>query len=1149
MQRHEWGNATMASALKIIDQLAYVHSMPQTNAADIATFLEIDRPSDSQTTLVGLICIVSPDDSQGQSIYAMTATPYDRTIEPGQGNDKKVPKKLLLICDTLTISCRWWLPECDVTVFARTLALQGTGCIDTSPLPWTRDKAQDGAGKQAGKDGASGRSAGDITVLVGEVVLPPGDTRRLIARGGNGQGGGHGVAGTDGRGSPSNQLDIRGTYTHTRSYEDSNVRTTVKAKLEKHSDHTIIGIRSKWNVAALFEYGDQTWGTLEFPTGGTDATAPGGSGNGGNGGKIYTNSKALLRLCDAASGRRGEQAPTVKGGRAGEPRKAAYYDNLYYHKWNVGGIFNHIENENSESAKTEVKTNEVHAGQEKSADPGKNGDATEPEEAKGSWTNTWLHPRIVPRVTDYIRRAYLSEQRDDARKTLAAYAPAFGEGFPARAKKTEWEPEDESYWIAIGTELGVLNQRLAAGLDYFGNPAGYTPLLSLASSFRMYKMELDTALEVLMFVLWITAKQRANRTVAEESRVAANLLTKENRTIVAQIADSERRNDELNQRIGDIEKAQNRIADRIGVLRTSLINKASNQADRIAQIKLAANLAAALLQVFPYGQPVLGGIASMAADATDLLDNPPEDVQENLKKKLKETVDAYKDAQKASKELVKEAKEKAKEFAKAEGKELTVDELKKLNKTADPAWKTAAKGAGAALTQLKAAYEKGQVTRAKIDAQFAKLAAEDPEWKKLTTEMSRLVDDKAKLVDDIMTISNAITQQFAALANNTAAVGRLDSTTQSAATRMLGTTGRKAVEEMSRRATLALTEALYNLVRAFESVRLEGVSVDWSIEAFIKELNQAIDEQSMDKWDDSKVQARIKTLRTAFTETLRTMRRKLAEGVKNLAATTAERDFVLDDGIGKDLMHDLNDGAWITIDTIDLDFVSPDRQHQLLVGIDPKAIAFVEPKEKLPTRGDLEILLEIDDIGIVRSGTSLFGLRMAAPLTITCTYHFGTGTFSKTIPSESSKDLLNIVLDDMTGQIKQRMALPSAWGAMRVKASYSGLRSQTAPTISSIGFKAFIDGEPVGRAERALYAVSRDGFTPLAAQGIDTNPFLSGYFVFSRAGTPVELSSGDATRPVRKWLVSKGGRSSEVTAPTLTLTMDLHTEVAADFGG
>lgn len=1135
----------MTTALKISDQLAYVHTMPRTNATEIAHGLEFSRPTDSQLVVVGLYGLVSPEAPEGRNIYAVTATPYDRTIEPGIASAPNPLKKLLVVCDTLTVACRWWLPECDVQIHARVIEFQGEGCIDTSPAPWSVAKAADAAGKQKGKDGANGKHAGDISVLVDKVLLPQGASRpRLIARGGNGQSGGKGLDGTAGRDSPSNRLGFTGSYTHHSSHADSGVKTSVKAKLDQHGDHTIIGIRSKWRVAAVFNRDEQTWGTLEFPSDGTDAVAPGDAGNGGNGGKIYCNDRILLGLAEAAAGQAGQPPVTARGGRAGAPSKAAYYDNLYYFKWDAGGIFDTIENDNTGMSEINCIRHSTQAGADKTAKAGEEGKSWAPEEAKSGKTNLWLHPRIVPSVLDYIRRAYLSEQRLEARNLLAAYTPAFQAGIPARAKGSEWTAEDESYWLAVGMELAVLDQRLNAGLDYFGHPAGYTPLLSLASSFRLYRMELDAALEVLLFAGWIDAKQHANWAVAEESSLAANLLQKENADIARWIVEAEKRNEELHGRIVAIDQTQNRLLDRIGVLRVELTNKASREADRIADIKLAANLAAGLLQLVPVGQPILGGIASTAADASDFLDEEPEKVSEKLKTRLKDAVDAYKEAQKASKEVIKQAKDKANELAKAEGKKLTVDEIKQLNKTTDPAWKTAAKGIGPALGHFKAAYEKGQVSRASIDAQLAKLAKADPEWQKLSTEIARLADDKADLIADLMATAQAVGQQFAVLADNTAAIGRLDATAASAASRMLGASGREAIREMRKRAVMTLTEALYSLVRAFESVRFESVDVDWSIESFLKTLVQAIDAQSMDQWDDNKLRGRIDTLKIAFTDTLRNVRNQLAKGVKNLQATVSERHFTLDAELGARVMDDLNRGVWIRLDTLDLEFVSPDRQRQLLVGIEPLSIAFRETE--LPSQGDLEILLEIDNIGIVRNGTGLYGMRLPAPLILSSTYHFGTGRFTQARPSEAAKDLLNIVLDDMDERIRQRMALPAAWTTLRVKVAYSGLRSRQAPTIQAIGFRADIDSQATERGERVLHAAAMDGCTPLMATGIDTPPFISGYFIFPSPGLPVELASADPARPVRHWRISKGGRRSEQAGPTLRIDVDPNLMVLAE---
>ena len=79
-----------------------------------------------------------------------------------------------MICDTLTVRCRWWMPECDVTVFARQILFEGEGCIDTSPAPWELKRARDASGTTPGANGANGRPGGKVTIYARDVDAPAG---------------------------------------------------------------------------------------------------------------------------------------------------------------------------------------------------------------------------------------------------------------------------------------------------------------------------------------------------------------------------------------------------------------------------------------------------------------------------------------------------------------------------------------------------------------------------------------------------------------------------------------------------------------------------------------------------------------------------------------------------------------------------------------------------------------------------------------------------------------------------------------------------------------------------------------------------------------------------------------------------------------
>src|SRR5690606_8940911 len=63
--------------------------------------------------------------------------------------------------------------------------------------------------------------------------------------------------------------------------------------------------------------------------------------------------------------------------------------------------------------------------------------------------------------------------------------------------------EDEADELAQLThEMETMLFRIGNNLDYFGNPAGYAPMLSLASSLTLYESEIDAAIDILYLTHW-----------------------------------------------------------------------------------------------------------------------------------------------------------------------------------------------------------------------------------------------------------------------------------------------------------------------------------------------------------------------------------------------------------------------------------------------------------------------------------------------------------------------------------------------------------------------------------------------------------------------------------------------------------------------
>ncbi|MEG3151197.1 hypothetical protein U1769_14995 [Sphingomonas sp. ZT3P38] len=1128
----------------IMNQLRFFHSMPSSDG--IAKINDVTVQNSTQQekhkTATGLHIIIDDKDPE-QTLFGVTSVPLETRLAAAT-REKAWQKvaKLTVICDTLTVRCAWWLPECDLTIYARKIEFEGDGKIDTSPPAWSLPKAQDSTGTTPGANGANGHAGGDAIIYVDEVVTPKGTTRkRIITDGMDGQGGGKGQNGA--HGSSVSQLYIPVGYIDRKAHTDSFIKTTVAVKLDKHAGREVLGIRRIWRVAEFFERSNLVEGTTQKPTNGTPSVAPGNAGDGGPAGRLITNQAAIQKLWSGKPGKAGAVPPKALGGEGGSPRASGFYTCTYFHE-----IHFTSNDDNSSSAKIEFAEHNTQNGKDSEGKAGKDaGPASETVEQTDA--AIWLHPTLVPLVMNHVRECYLTEQRDAAKSLIDTYAGAFLNPLPTANKA--WKGKDEIYWRSIQTELATLAQRLASRLDYFGKPAGYTPLLSLSSSFQLYRMETDLALEVLMFTSWVAEKQRAQTEAAQSSEAAARLILKENAKLVDQIAAAEVKSAELTQRIDALATAQDAIQDKLNTTYTRLYNAASNDAAKKGEIKFAVNLAAGLCQVIPVGQPILGGVASMAADATDLLDKEPAEVIASLKTRLSDTAAAYKSAKKDADDVIKKAKAEAKELAGAEGgKKLTVDQIKKLSQTKPSAWSTVGKGLAPAASHLKKAYESVQLSQSEIEAQLAKLAAKDEDWKKLSKEIKEVIEQRAAVHDEVIELGQQVGQGYADLADNMDSLAGLFDVEASARARLLNGNAFTAIEGMRSRARIALTEALYNLVRAFESSLLKSVKVNWSLDTLYEQVNTLLSDKPLHNWTDKDVRDRVATLKPLFKSNLAEVRASLIRDLEKLDMVDRDVDLVLDHETPGDPIALMNEGASAQLDTLRLGVIEPDWQRQMMADIKVNRILFDAPAGSLPDKGDVEIIIEIGELGIVRNEDQLYGLRLPVSLVRSYRYHFSNGTITKAQQSDLAKDLMNLILDDADNRIKQKMAMPSAWTTLTLKANFNGLGNKPAPSIKRIDLTMVVSSVKAKSRQVVLDIAASDGFSAVALPGLSPDGFSETYRIFDgkQGDTEIKVVDTGAGTSLERWVIRQGKNVEERTGPSIRLPIDRNTRIEAVFG-
>ena len=97
-------------------------------------------------------------------------------------------------------------------------------------------------------------------------------------------------------------------------------------------------------------------------------------------------------------------------------------------------------------------------------------------------------------------------------------------------------------------------QRLRGRLDYFGNPAGYTPLLSLSGTIHLYEQETQRALRTMLLAAWVGKETSdAEHTVSVLGSLVDELIV-DSQEAVDQVAAAEAELEAVETRLAFLER-------------------------------------------------------------------------------------------------------------------------------------------------------------------------------------------------------------------------------------------------------------------------------------------------------------------------------------------------------------------------------------------------------------------------------------------------------------------------------------------------------------------------------------------------------------------------------------------------------------------
>jgi chromosome segregation ATPase len=236
----------------------------------------------------------------------------------------------------------------------------------------------------------------------------------------------------------------------------------------------------------------------------------------------------------------------------------------------------------------------------------------------------WLHPFQVRAVIQYAKDLFLNGDREKSRALLSAYREALNPADEATGWPAALQPwRDELHELAA--EVNMLLGRLEDSLDFFGNPVGWAPVLSLKSNLMIYDAEIDDAIKQLWFAYRVrTAFDRVqDATTALQDAVGA--LDAGRKNLEGTLTQAQNSVPGLLTSLQDKATTYAREKSRLMERQDKLLGEAKSKEERQRIIKGVFGVIDAASTIVPVGQPYLKAAGSAVNNISQFFTDDPED--------------------------------------------------------------------------------------------------------------------------------------------------------------------------------------------------------------------------------------------------------------------------------------------------------------------------------------------------------------------------------------------------------------------------------------------------------------------------------------------------------------------------------------------
>lgn len=991
--------------------------------------------------------------------------------------DRKDISEMTICADEVIIRGSLKLPGTKLSIYARSLTFEDIGdeiaAINTTPLFPEIASEKD--------EGLNGGNAGDIYLYVKQLNLAA-KPYRFAGMGGNGQAARSGLKGADGASMSEwdGIIEVQNTY-------NKAVKLDWRDEIKKSVPQGCKPVYAQ--VLGVYTYIGDITSNKTFYFGNSDkwpedgkppGKIPGRPGQGGNGANLYSAFSDRFAPSFFRPGAAGKKAEDIPAAKAGEPQYSC----------RIGAMFTD-DTLPGDPVKSGFNVIETHRSKAPSGAPapdvnpkypaGKNGEVR-PLDRKDE--GYWIHPLAVQAFLLYARDVFLAGKPEAVRPIIDEYLKALEAA--ERAGKASIEI------TGLAAELSGLAKKIDGPYDYFGNPAGWVPMLSFEANLTLYEKEIDRAMRMMFLAYWIEKNQSSNEQAATLLGNAMERMKDESKQAVS---DYTAATDKLTGLNGQHNKITTDICGLLVDLDTrekQLRAKAMGDLQVEHLIRSSGKLLGGLLQLIPAYQPALGAVGKGLTVLSDLDLKKPLDtlptlasalwetdlVQKNLKPKAVNYAKTYfeltEDNNDKAVEVPKEDDKKTEEEKEREEEDAEVKKGVAKKKIAEKV-KQQLEDEKAAKKSITDALAKFAVPEKEITAELERLKAACPAYTELANKIEALGKEKTAFAEQITAVMNTLEDSSATIVKNALADVEMRSQLSKSLNRLNAEAWQYA-RTMGQRARDRMVKYYYYLVKSHNYLMVKALpEVDYSAQYMISAFAEMVSPPKNGILSSDQYNA----FRVVYENQLTKITDEI---IKSLQTGSQRRETFVSVSMTPEQIKTLNDDKSVTINLLKMGFIDLKEEDIRITKIET-----TQAKVKsLSDHADAIVKLNFKHSGVstIRRDGELYlfrsgdysGQKGRDDRTFwgtTISYQAGAPKLDPMTESKSDQSLIYRLLKEKSGVVQYE---PSAWADIKIDRSATPMTFEG--RLESLSLKIYYAFRPVQDNYFTLLVQTRDGLEP-----------------------------------------------------------------------